>query len=115
MAPYNTGSGCNVTRTAMRHVVGIPGLQVLDVLGSKPPGRLAGFSSATTLASGYPDDIGSSHRGLSSHKLMPMSGVHPGVQATPIAWSCFEGAFRGALTPIVSRQPLRPANGPLSS
>jgi hypothetical protein len=28
------------------------------------------------LASGYPDDIGSSHRGLSPHKLMPMSGVH---------------------------------------
>ena len=27
-------------------------------------------------ASGYPDDIGSSHRGLSPHKLMPMSGVH---------------------------------------
>lgn len=26
-------------------------------------------------ASGYPDDIGSSHRGLSPHKLMPMSGV----------------------------------------
>jgi hypothetical protein len=33
-------------------------------------------------ASGYPDDIGSSHRGLSPHKLMPMSGVHPGVQPT---------------------------------
>jgi hypothetical protein len=29
-------------------------------------------------ASGYPDDIGSSHRGLSPHKLMPMSGVHRG-------------------------------------
>ena len=27
-------------------------------------------------ASGYPVDIGSSHRGLSPHKLMPMSGVH---------------------------------------
>jgi hypothetical protein len=27
-------------------------------------------------ASGYPDDIGSSDRGLSPHKLMPMSGVH---------------------------------------
>ena len=33
-------------------------------------------------ASGYPDDIGSSHRGLSPHKLMPMSGVHPAVQRT---------------------------------
>ena len=33
-------------------------------------------------ASGYPDDIGSSHRGLSPHKLMPMSGVHPSLQRT---------------------------------
>ncbi len=27
-------------------------------------------------ASGYPDSMMSSHRGLSPHKLMPMSGVH---------------------------------------
>jgi hypothetical protein len=33
-------------------------------------------------ASGYPDDIGSSHRGLSPHKLMPMSGVHQPIQRT---------------------------------
>ena len=33
-------------------------------------------------ASGYPDFMTSSHRGLSPHKLMPMSGVHPLVQAT---------------------------------
>jgi len=33
-------------------------------------------------ASGYPYFMMSSHRGLSPHKLMPMSGVHPGVQAT---------------------------------
>ena len=33
-------------------------------------------------ASGYPDDIGSSHRGLSPHKLMPMSGVHPALNRT---------------------------------
>jgi len=40
---------CNVTRTAMRYVIAIPGLEVLDVLDVKPPGRLTGFSSATTL------------------------------------------------------------------
>ena len=33
-------------------------------------------------ASDYPDDIGSSHRGFSPHKLMPMSGVHPSFQPT---------------------------------
>ena len=33
-------------------------------------------------ASGYPDFIMSSHRGLSPHKLMPMSGVHSTMQAT---------------------------------
>jgi hypothetical protein len=40
---------CNVTRTAMRHVLAIPMLQVLDVLDITRPGRLAGFSSATAL------------------------------------------------------------------
>ena len=33
-------------------------------------------------ASGYPDVIVSSHRGLPPHKLMPMSGVHNGMQPT---------------------------------
>ena len=33
-------------------------------------------------ASGYPDDIRSSHRGLSPHELMPMSGVHQPIQRT---------------------------------
>lgn len=40
---------CDVTRTAMRHVVSIPGIQVLDVLSIRHPGHLAEFSSATTL------------------------------------------------------------------
>jgi hypothetical protein len=40
---------CNVTRTAMQYVIAIPGLRVLDVLDIKPPGRLTGFSSATSL------------------------------------------------------------------
>jgi hypothetical protein len=33
-------------------------------------------------ASGYPFDIGSSHRGLSPHKLMPMSGVHKALEGS---------------------------------
>lgn len=40
---------CAITRTAMRHVVAIPGLRVLDVLGLQSPGRLAGFGDNTTL------------------------------------------------------------------
>ena len=31
-------------------------------------------------ASGYPDPIEFSHSGLSPHKLMPMSGVHPRIK-----------------------------------
>jgi hypothetical protein len=33
-------------------------------------------------ANSYPDSIGSSYRGLSPHKLMPMTGVHKRVQPT---------------------------------
>jgi hypothetical protein len=40
---------CDVTRTAMRHVVSISGLRVLDVLNITKPGRLEGFSSAVGL------------------------------------------------------------------
>lgn len=40
---------CGITRTAMRHVVAIPGLRVLDVFGLKSPGRLAGFADNTSL------------------------------------------------------------------
>jgi hypothetical protein len=39
-------------------------------------------------ASGYPDCIGSSHRGLSPHKLMPMSGVHNAMQRTASQRAC---------------------------
>ncbi len=38
-----------VTRTAMRHVLRIPQLRVLYVLGIKPPGRLVGFAEAQHL------------------------------------------------------------------
>ena len=40
---------CDVTRTAMRHVLAIPGLKTLDVLSFTSPGKLQGFSSATSL------------------------------------------------------------------
>jgi len=40
---------CDVTRTAMKYVVAIPKLRILDVLLVKPPGRLAGFSAAMHL------------------------------------------------------------------
>lgn len=40
---------CDVTRAAMRHVVRVPGLQVLDVLNIKSPGKLEGFDAASSL------------------------------------------------------------------
>ncbi|TAG26299.1 MAG: hypothetical protein EAZ37_09570 [Burkholderiales bacterium] len=40
---------CDVTRSAMRHVIRIPGLEVLDVLNIKAPGKLQGFDSAENL------------------------------------------------------------------
>ena len=40
---------CDVTRTAMRHILRIAGLEILDVLNIKSPGTLAGFDLATSL------------------------------------------------------------------
>ena len=40
---------CATTRTAMRHVVAIPGLRVLEVLRLQSPGRLEGFAANHTL------------------------------------------------------------------
>lgn len=39
----------SVTRTAMRHVIAVPGLETLDVLQMTRPGRLEGFASAQGL------------------------------------------------------------------
>ncbi len=40
-------------------------------------------------ASGYPDNMMPSHRGLSPHKLMPMSGVHNRVNLTAQQLRCW--------------------------
>lgn len=40
---------CTVTRAAMRYLVSIPGIRILDVLDIRNPGRLSGFSSAQAL------------------------------------------------------------------
>ena len=40
---------CDVTRRAMRHVIQLPGLTVLDVLSIQGPGELGCFSSARNL------------------------------------------------------------------
>jgi hypothetical protein len=47
-------------------------------------------------ASSYPDSIGSSYRGLSPHKLMPMSGVHCKLERTRGKRSSITNAHRGA-------------------
>lgn len=40
---------CDVTRTAMRHVITLPGLRILDVLNIVKPGRLEAFKAASHL------------------------------------------------------------------
>ena len=40
---------CSVTRTAMRNIMAIPNLEVLDILEFQDPGKLANFSQATSL------------------------------------------------------------------
>lgn len=40
---------CDVTRTAMRHVIAVPDLRILDVLNLVKPGRLEPFSVASNL------------------------------------------------------------------
>jgi hypothetical protein len=40
---------CEITRTAMRHVIAIRGLRDLDILGMTGPGILEGFASAGSL------------------------------------------------------------------
>jgi hypothetical protein len=40
---------CKVTRGSMRHILSIPDLQVLDILGMRHPGKLEGFSAAKSL------------------------------------------------------------------
>jgi hypothetical protein len=40
---------CKVTRGSMRHILSIPDLQVLDILGMRHPGNLEGFSAAKSL------------------------------------------------------------------
>lgn len=40
---------CDVTRTAMRHVIALPGLRILDVLNIVKPGRLEPFEAASNL------------------------------------------------------------------
>jgi hypothetical protein len=58
---------CDVTRTAMRHVVSIPGLRVLDTLNIVKPGRLEGFSEALSL------EIIRANHGLSAEDMLEIS------------------------------------------
>ncbi|MFN8986607.1 MAG: hypothetical protein ACK5VR_09895, partial [Burkholderiales bacterium] len=40
---------CDVTRTAMRRIIALPGLRILDILNIVKPGRLEPFSAASNL------------------------------------------------------------------
>lgn len=61
---------CDVTRTAMRHVVSIPGLRVLDVLDVVKPGRLEGFSAALSL------EVLRANLSLSAEDMLEISTCH---------------------------------------
>jgi hypothetical protein len=58
---------CTTTRTAMRHVVAVPGLRVLEVLRLQSPGRLQGFAANHTL------EVFRSNQGLSEADLVEIT------------------------------------------
>ena len=58
---------CATTRTAMRHVVGVPGLRVLEVLRLQSPGRLEGFAATHTL------EVFRGNQGLSEADLVEIA------------------------------------------
>lgn len=58
---------CAATRTALRHVVAIPGLRVLEVLRLQSPGRLEGFAANHTL------EVFCGNQGLSEADLVEVT------------------------------------------
>lgn len=58
---------CRITRTAMRHVLSIPGLRVLDVMHIAKPGRLADFSAALSL------EVVRANQGLDADDLLAIA------------------------------------------
>lgn len=61
---------CDVTRTAMRHVLSIPRLRVLDVLDIVKPGRLEGLSAASSL------EIFRANLSLSAEDMLEIATCH---------------------------------------
>jgi hypothetical protein len=58
---------CEVTRASVRHIVSIPGLQVLEILDVRHPGKLAGFSAAASL------EVFRCNIGMSSNDLIEIA------------------------------------------
>lgn len=58
---------CKVTRGSMRHILSIPNLQVLDILGMRHPGKFEGFSAAKSL------EVLRCHTGMSSNDLIEIA------------------------------------------
>lgn len=58
---------CNVTRRAMRHIVQLPGLKILDVLCIRGPGELGHFQKARSL------EVFRANHGLSEQDLLEIA------------------------------------------
>ncbi len=58
---------CKVTRGSVRHIVSIPGLQILEILYVRHPGKLAGFSAAASL------EVFRCNIGMSSNDLIEIA------------------------------------------
>jgi hypothetical protein len=69
---------CDVTRRAMRHIVQLPGLKVLDVLCIRGPGELGNFQKARSL------EVFRANHGLSERDLLEVATCttirHLGIQ-----------------------------------
>lgn len=90
---------CATTRTAMRHVVAVPGLRVLEMLRLQSPGRLEGFAANHTL------EVFRCNQGLSEADLVEIAASpslrHLAARGSHLTARAFE-----ALLPLVHLESL---------
>lgn len=90
---------CATTRTAMRHVVALPGLRVLEVLRLQSPGRLEGFAANRTL------EVFRCNHGLSETDLLEIAGC-PSLRQLAARGSHLTARAFEALLPLVHLESL---------
>lgn len=90
---------CATTRTAMRHVVAVPGLRVLEVLRLQSPGRLEGFAANHTL------EVFRGNHGLSEADLVEIAAC-PSLRQLSARGSHLTARAFEALLPLVHLESL---------